>query len=382
MALSRTWPAIRVRAHRITLAIVLGTGAALASGGAATAANNDLKLLNLCPPGSGGECSWITRNGAGLISSPTYDATGKLLPQAMWSEGPFDIPAEAQTAFRSLMSELGVAIAPRLQTPADTLGYAGFQFSAELGVTKINSSRAFWNGTEGHSSSAKDGDRADSYLTTVGGFVRKGLWLPLPAFEFGAGALNIVGSRMYVVQGYAKLALQEGFHGWWLPSFAVRGAVSQLLGTDQVDLNVYSLDFVLSKAFGLAGTSRLEPFVGGNVLFIDAQSNVIDATPTCDAYAAQVATSAKDVTGCNPGQVGGTNDTFGNFTFPQQSIITRYRGSVGFKLKLSVLFLVGEFDYTKGGSSQDGKQPATQTQAVRDQSGGQQSFSLSAGFDF
>ena len=37
---------------------------------------------------------------------------------------------------------------------------------------------------------------------------------------------------MFALQGYAKLALQEGFHGWWLPSFAVRGAASQLLGTD------------------------------------------------------------------------------------------------------------------------------------------------------
>ena len=49
------------------------------------------------------------------------------------------------------MSELGVAIAPRLMTPADTLGYAGFQFSAELGVTKINGNRkvgnvAYWDG--------------------------------------------------------------------------------------------------------------------------------------------------------------------------------------------------------------------------------------------
>ena len=61
--------------------------------------------------------------------------------------------------------------------------------------------------------------------------MRKGLWLPLPAFEFGAGALSILGSHMYALQGYAKMALQEGFHGWWLPSFAVRGAASQLLGT-------------------------------------------------------------------------------------------------------------------------------------------------------
>ena len=40
---------------------------------------------------------------------------------------------------------------------------------------------------------------------------------------------------MYAIQGYAKFALQEGFHDWVLPSFAVRGSASQLLGTGQVD---------------------------------------------------------------------------------------------------------------------------------------------------
>ena len=210
--------------------------------------------------------------------------------------------------------------------------------------------------------------------------MRKGMWFPLPAFEFGAGALNLIGSRMYALQGYAKFALQEGFHGWWLPSFAVRGSVSQLLGTEQVDLNVWGLDVLISKAFGLAGTSRIEPFVGWNVLWIDAQSGVIDATPGCDAFAARQGTAAAENpnTTCSPSQSGTWNDTLANFTFPQQSVITRYRWSGGFKLKMSVLFLVGEYDFIQAGKSRDSKGDA----AVRDGSGSQQSFSFSAGFDF
>jgi hypothetical protein len=343
----------------------MAVGATFAFGGLAHAGKNDLQLLNLCelPPGAT-ECPWVKRDGAGLITGPVVpDVAGQAL-------------------FRSLMSELGVVIAPRLQTPADTLGYAGFQFSAELGVTKINSNQPYWNGVSSVSPTNPTVGRPSSYLTTVGGFVRKGLWFPLPAFEFGAGALNIVGSRMYAVQGYAKMALQEGFHGWWLPSLAVRGSVSQLLGTDQVDLNVYGVDVVISKAFGLAGTSRLEPFLGWNVLFIDAQSGVIDATPGCDAFEAQVATGTTAVGGCKASQNGTPNDTLANFTFRQQSVITRYRWSGGFKLKMSVLFLVGEYDFIQKGTSQDNNQPAGQTQAVRDGSGNQQSFSLSAGFDF
>ena len=117
-------------------------------------------------------------------------------------------------------------------TPADTLGFAGFQVSAELGVTKINNTRELLGRHRRRSTPTNlMAGRPDSYLTTVGAYVRKGLWLPLPAFEFGAGALKILDSNMYAIQGYAKFALQEGFHGWWLPSFAVRGSVSQLLGT-------------------------------------------------------------------------------------------------------------------------------------------------------
>ncbi|HVZ74718.1 MAG TPA: hypothetical protein VHJ20_20185 [Polyangia bacterium] len=366
----------RPGAHRRVVAAAVAAGWALVVGaGAARADRNDLQLLGLCAPhaapgiGAGGaaaqECSWIQRNDPATSPANGRDILG------------VSLNGDAQTRFRSLMSELGVVIAPRLQTPADTLGYAGFQFSAELGVTKINSGRDYWNGVAGQNP-ANPAIQRDSYITTVGGFVRKGLWLPLPAFEFGAGAMSILGSHMYVVQGYAKIALQEGFHGWALPSFAVRGSASQLLGTDQVDLNVYGIDVLLSKAFGIAGTARIEPFVGWNILFIDAQSGVIDATPGCDGVAL-AANPTSPPAGCSmAAPVNRFNDLNANFTFPQQDVITRQRWSVGFKLKMSVLFLVGEFDLAPAGHSVDSKQPA----AARDTSGTQQSYALSAGFDF
>jgi hypothetical protein len=358
MVFSRVRPAPALRVFVSLVAVGVG----VASGGIAHAGKNDLQLLNLCDSVGKSECPWVKRDATGLVA------------------GPVTVDADGQSRFRSLMSELGVVIAPRLQTPADTLGYAGFQFSAELGVTKINANRPYWNGVEGVDPTAPSA-RPDSYLTTVGGFVRKGMWLPLPAFEFGAGAVSILGSRMYAVQAYAKLALQEGFHGWVLPSLAVRGSASQLLGTNQVDLNVYGVDVLVSKAFGLAGTVRLEPFLGWNILFIDAQSGVVDATPRCDAFASHqlMAGEKPDVgSGCTAAQSGTWNDLNANFTFPQQDVITRQRWSAGFKLKLAVLFLVGEYDLIPGGSSTDGKQTA----AARDLSGSQQSFSMSAGFDF
>jgi hypothetical protein len=344
--------------------------------GLARAGKNDLQLLNLCTPGAvtlGGvpqsECSWIPR------VPPTSTTPGEI-PGTI-SKGVV-VPMQGLEDYRSLMSELGVAVAPRLMTPADTLGYAGFQFSAELGVTKINSSRSYWNGVAAVDPNNPNAVRPDGYLTTVGAFVRKGLWLPLPAFEFGAGALKILDSNMYAVQGYAKFALQEGFHGWVLPSFAVRGSVSQLLGTDQVDLTVWGIDVLMSKAFSIGGTARIEPFLGWNLLFIDARSGVIDATPGCDARAVEAAAPGDPAptSHCDPAQNGTPNDLFANFSFPDQDVITRQRWFGGFKLKLYVLFLTAELDLIPAGTSHDSKNN------VADRSGAQQTYSLSAGFDF
>jgi hypothetical protein len=357
------------RARRLPLLLCAVGVAALIGEGRARADKNDLRLLNLCPPQYNAtaqmdECGWVARDANGLVTPGT---------------GP---DLDGETRFRSMMSELGVAIAPRVMTPADTLGFAGFQFSADLGVTKINPNRlvggrSYWDGISAVQPGNTAAVRPDSYLTTVGGYVRKGLWIPLPAFEFGAGALSLLGSRMYVLQGYAKLALQEGFHGWWLPSFAVRGAGSQLLGTSEVDLTVYSVDLLASKAFDIGGTARIEPIVGWSILFISARSGVIDATPACDAFKSPGGPQTPAPT-CAASQAGAGDDLNANFTFPKQDIITRHRFFGGFKLKLSVLFVAAQVEVVLAGTSRDG----SKANGAPDRSGPQQTYSLAAGFDF
>jgi hypothetical protein len=342
----------------------------------ARADKNDLNLANLClktsDPGTGAPVNSC------LISPTDPDQMHKLLYK------------DTQSRYRSLMSELGVVAAPRLATPADTLGYAGFQFSAELGFTTINNNRkisgdstsgiAYWDGISGVDATTRQATRPSSSLTTVGGFVRKGLWFPLPAVELGAGALDVLGSHMYAIQGYAKIALQEGFHDWVLPSFAVRGSVSQLLGSSQVNMTIWGVDVLASKAFGIGGTARIEPFFGWNVLFIDARSGVIDTTPTCDAYAQHLVTAGSGQTpgGCLAANDGTWNDLNNNFTFASESIITRYRWSLGFKLKLSAVFVTVEGDLVQAGSSTSNDSGID----ASDSSGTQESFSLSAGLDF
>jgi hypothetical protein len=342
-------------------------GFALSWQAVARADKNDLNLANLCQTTG----ATATTQGTNSCLDPTsldYNS--------------------AQSRYRSLMSELGVVVAPRLMTPADTLGYAGFQFSAELGITSINNNRkvngdasgiAYWNGIEGVTASDPNAARPSSSLTTVGGFVRKGLWFPLPAVEIGAGAVDILGSHMYAMQGYAKIALQEGFHDWVLPSFAVRGSASQLLGTSQANLTVWGVDVLMSKAFSIGGTARIEPYLGWNFLFIDARSGVIDTTPGCDAYAQHMTASGALPPGtCQAADNGTWNDLNKNFTFASQDVITRSRWFAGFKLKLSVVFVAAEFDFVQAGSSTSNNTKVDAT----DSSGSQESFNLSAGLDF
>jgi hypothetical protein len=348
----------------LTAAVGL-TALALARG--ATAGSLDPDLLNLCAPqtpakgtlnGLVPECSWVRRQPSGLIQGIVLDA-------------------DAESRFRSLMSELGVALAPRLMIPAQTLGSAGFQVSAEVGTTSISSDRPFWNGVAGVQPQ-NPSRRPDGQATTIGMFVRKGLWMP-PGFELGGGVVNLLDSQLLSWQGYAKLALHEGFNDWPLPAFAVRGALAYVTGSEQVRLKVASFDLLLSKGFGVLKTFRLEPFGGWSFLFVQAHSGRIDATPSCDAYLVRTAAVGQPLgDSCAEAQRGTSNDTLATFAFSDQDAITRNRFFLGAKVKFAVVFAAVEFELIPAGRSRDGSKPG----GARDGSGQQQGLSLSAGFDF
>ncbi len=358
------------RRVRGVLAGALAVLAPLAVAAPAHAGKNDLSLLNLCEQRSPApgllngpvpECTWVKRQaGTGRIQSVSFDAG-------------------AEGRFRSLMSELGVVMAPRLSVPADTLGFSGFQVSAEVGTTRISRDEAFWNGVEGVSSQNTSASRPPQWLTTVGVFIRKGIWLPLPAFEVGTGVMHLLESQLVAWQGYAKFALHEGFHDWPIPSFAVRGSVSHLTGTDQARMTIGAVDLLLSKQFGVAGTVRLEPFAGWSSLFIHARSGVIDATPSCDAFATRSAAVGQMLGDyCAEAQRGTGNDLAANFTFPDQDVITRNRFFGGVKVKFAAAFLTAQYELTPGGRSRDEQKP----NGAIDSSGTQTGVSLAGGFDF
>lgn len=283
----------------------------------------------------------------------------------------------AQNAeLRSLASQLGVVLAPRLGTPADTLGFGGFQVAVDYATTTIDPGAAYWRAREGSPDPAGTAgmDHGPSSLSTIGLFARKGLWFPVPAFEVGAGAVHLVDSTIWTGQFYAKLALHEGYHQWPIPSFSVRGGVSRMMQQRSLDLTVVSLDGMVSKHFGIGGTWRLDPYAGYNILLIVPRSEVIDPTPTIDPLV--------------PGNEG---DSTKNFVFKEQDNIVRHRVVVGTKLQYYVLQLTVEASFASKGSSLDDRpgvtdvcMPSSSTANcdAKDTAKSQTTLSVSAGLDF
>ncbi len=248
-----------------------------------------------------------------------------------------------QAAYRTLASELGTVLAPRFLSPADTLGWSGFQFGFDAAFTSISNQAC--PGGAMHDASGKPNDvrqcpwaagtsgvdgmgnsqGVPGWASTVSLMVRKGIWLPFPSVEFGAGATHLLQSNIYALQLYAKLALHEGYHDWPIPSLAVRGSVSRMLGSSQLDLTVAQVDAEISKSFGLFGTVTLVPYFGSAALFIVARGQVLDTTPGVDA-------------------LGTPGDLNANAVFPDQDTIVRWRFFAGFRLNYSVLTLA--FDWT------------------------------------
>jgi hypothetical protein len=293
------------------------------------------------------------------------------------------VDAAAETQYRSFASELGVVLAPRMLTPADTLGYSGFQFDFQMSFTSINGNLSdtsqplspFRNAIE------RTDNTVPGMMTTMGVFARKGIWLPLPSFEIGAGAVHVLESNLYALQAYAKLAVHEGFHNWPLPSVAVRGAASRLMGSSQIDLTVASFDISASKSFGIGGTLNLQPYVGYNFLWIVPRSEVLDRDPSCDAYvSAEVPTTTCPNPNGGADIAPGATELNANFVFRNQDTITRHRVFFGLKVRFHVVALIADYAYIPKGDSNDPNGPGNAT--IVDQAVAQHQVSIALALDF
>jgi hypothetical protein len=260
-------------------------------------------------------------------------------------------------AFRSLSSELGTVMAPRPVDPADSLGLSGFAISADVGINTIAHDRSYWSDpTRG---------KADNVVPTLQLMGRKGLW---PGLEVGGGATHMFDSRMWAMQGYVKIAFHEGFHHLPIPSIAVRGSFSRLLGAKDLNMTTAAPAITVSHVFGLGKTFSLTPYVGYEALIIVSRSHVLDATPNCDEF-------ADDYNEDCPG----VDTTAQNeFVFKNAGSIVRHRPHFGARMIFSVIRLTFEAMFTPRGS----REGEIAGRTIKDGSKFQQQYTFSVGLDF
>jgi hypothetical protein len=264
--------------------------------------------------------------------------------------------------FRSLASELGVLMAPKPVDPADSLGLSGFAVSADISLNTISNTQPFWT-----QSTRGDPSKMAPTLQIMG---RKGLW---PGIEVGAGATKLFDSRMWTIAGYGKLALHEGFHHMPIPSIALRGMFSRLLGAKDLDITTVSVDASLSHVFGVGRTFSITPYAGYQALFVFSRTGIIDSTPDNDEY-----------TGGPVPCTNGDPTCFvqGEFVFNRQDVILRHRPFIGARFIFSVLRVGIEAMIVPGGKSKADIDTGGMTQTITDGSGLQQQYTISFGLDF
>lgn len=299
-----------------------------------------------------------------------YDFDLAKLYNAYNSSDPFTALVDRTTAYRNLISEIGVAFAPTFLAPAETLGYMGTAIGTNYNITTINGTTDYWkNGVHG---------KAAGFVQTIGIEVRRGMWFPLPGFEMGGGIKYLIESHMYAPHVFAKFSLNEGYFRSPLPDVGVRGYGARMMGSRQADITIASVDASLSKSFGIASSVNVTPYIGYNALMIIGDSKVIDTTPGVDALNPDGNTPYGPGMGCT------SNDCNKNIVFDDQDTILRHRVFFGTRFIYNRLVITVEGIFTLKGTSKDKVlEPISgQNRSIKDASVLQQTYSIQVGWDF
>ena len=189
-------------------------------------------------------------------------------------------------SFARLASQLGFALAAPNLAPARTTGYRGFYIGFETSVAGIDNGADYWSrGTEGDALSTDSNRFVASALTSSRLALRKGLPYGL---ELGVSLGRFYNTDTWIWGGELRIALLEGFREGamgFIPDLAVRGAVRTLTGDSELHITVPSFDIIASKPIVLGGAVVFTPIVAAQLMWILADSELVDLTPNIDAFA-------------------------------------------------------------------------------------------------
>ena len=171
--------------------------------------------------------------------------------------------ARSQADFQAFARVMGAAITSVNLMPPETTGHSAWAVNAELSVVSLPDSVVI-----------PMEDPQPSTVLIPSFHVRKGLPFSL---ELGGRVGYIERSSQVVGTGELKWAVNEGFT--WLPDIGVRGHVTHLFGARDLNLTVMGLDFGVGKQFPLGGMVTLTPYGGLDLGFVGATSSRLDFRP-------------------------------------------------------------------------------------------------------
>ena len=178
--------------------------------------------------------------------------------------------------FERMVSELGVALAPPMASPAASHGPSGLSLALDVTVTNVDANAAQWGRTQAGASGEPDPVLAWTHAT-----LRKGLPFGL---EVGTTIGRGHATSLWSLGLSLKWAIVEGFRTGIgaLPDVALQATTTRSMGLDDLRLATHTGELLFSKPLHVGRGYRVAPFLGVQLLFLEAQSGLVDLTPGPD----------------------------------------------------------------------------------------------------
>lgn len=250
--------------------------------------------------------------------------------------------------WRRLATQFAASLLPPILLPGHTRGMRGIYVGLESFITGIDSGEDYWaTGTEGDDPDADRNRFVDSVLAWQRLNVRKGL--PF-GFEIGTNLGFAVNTSYWTLGLEVRWSLLEGLRdrntSVYFPSLSVRAAVQTLIGDSELSVTVPAIDVTLGERIIVGDAVELSPYLGAQLAWIFADSELVDLTPERDAFNECNADPATptDGSGAAPYCRGDGSDYNHNVVFPRVRSM-RARAFAGLQVRYEWFALTGAFAF-------------------------------------
>ncbi len=169
--------------------------------------------------------------------------------------------------FEDFARQIGAALTPAFG-PIHSQGSLGFEVSLTTGLSSVHKGQDYWTADTAGRPQVSDAP-GDLFVTSQ---IRAKKGLPY-GFQVSGIVTHLYDSRLWGIGIELGWAFVEGYK--WAPDIGIVASIGTLLGHDDLMMIQVSPALVMSKRFGVAGLFHLVPYLGYNVLYINASTHLM-----------------------------------------------------------------------------------------------------------